>query len=303
MKVSYASIKIGLLVGLSSLLFVPVSIASAAEQSQPNDAESILLSPTSKRYTLKSGTERKDSFKVVNDGRTAFDFVTYSRPYSVSGEEYTADFVTSSQNADAYKWIQFDQPSYSVQPGKSVDVAYTIRVPANATPGGHYGVLFAETLPSSQSNGTGVKTKKRVGSILYVTVDGDVTRSGKILSTEVPFLQFKAPLQSSQRISNTGNTDFEVKSVITVSDVFGGVKHKSERNLAVLPDSIRKITLDWQNPTWLGLYKIQLDTSFLDTKASSSHYVLIVPVWVYLLLGVLIAARVAYAVNARRKKR
>lgn len=295
--------KISLFIGLSSILTHTSVPVHAADTPQPTATESILLSPTSKRYGLKAGTERSDTFKIINDGQSSFDFVTYSRPYSVTGEEYSADFVSNAKNADAYKWIQFDQPSYQVAPGESVDVKYTIRVPANATPGGHYGVLFAETLPNSQSQGTGVKTKKRVGSILYVTVEGDVTRSGKLLGTDVAFLQFNAPLKASQRIANSGNTDFEVKTIVEVSDVFGGVKHRSERNLAVLPDSIRKIAYDWDSPAWLGLYKVELNTSFLDTKSSTSHYVLIVPIWVYITLGVLILLRVTYAFKRHRKKR
>ena len=273
-----------------------------AVQAGTAEDESILLSPTSKRYELKAGSERKDTFTIVNDGQSAFDFVTYTRPYSVTDEQYTADFVSNAKNADAYKWVQFDQPSYQTTPGQTIEVPFTIRVPANATPGGHYGVLFAETLPSSASTGTGVKTKKRVGAIMYVTVEGDITRSGKVLETSVPFLQFSKPLRASQRIQNSGNTDFELKTQVRVSDVFGGVKYSNERSLAVLPNTVRQVESNWENPAWVGLYKITLNTDLLDNKTESTHYVLYVPVWIYIVLGLLIAIRVFYAAKTRKKR-
>ncbi len=272
--------------------------ASAAEQAASE--ESILLSPTSKRYEVAAGSSTKDSFKVVNDGEASFTFFVYARPYSVDNEDYAANFENEVKNADAYKWVQFDKASYDLAPGESVDVGYTFRVPKGASPGGHYGVLFAETQPNQQVSGTVIAQKKRVGAILYATIDGNVTKTGKFVAQDVPLFQFNAPLKIRQKLSNGGNTDFIVRSSVSVSDVFGAVKFKTVKDVTILPSTTRSINNDWVNPAWIGLYKVEQNAKYLDTSKSTTSYVLLVPVWLYVLTALLIGARVLYAV-ARRK--
>ena len=286
-------------IAVSSLVFA--GAASAAELS--DGQESILLSPTSKRYEIEAGSSKTDSFKVINNGSTKFSFTVYARPYSVSGEDYKPDFENDAKNADAYKWIQYDKTLYDIEPGSSVDVTYTVRVPKNATPGGHYGVLFAETQPNGDVEGTAIAQKKRVGSILYATVKGNVTTAGKYLGADLPFLQFKAPLKIRQKVQNTGNTDFLVQSKVEVSDVFGTRKFINQKEVPVLPSTTRSIENDWANPAWIGLYKVEQSATFLDNSKSSSGYVLLIPVWVYLLVVLLIGARILYAVARRKSKK
>lgn len=283
---------------LSVLLSVP---SGAVDTGSPS--ESILLSPTSKRYELASGATKRDSFKVVNDGISEFTFFVYARPYSVDNENYDANFDADVTNADAYKWVQFDTTSFQLKPGESTDVSYTIRVPADATPGGHYGVLFAETQPSEQANGTAIAQKKRVGAILYTTVDGNVTTAGKFLGVNVPLFQFSAPLKARQRVSNSGNTDFTVRTNVAVSDVFGGLKYRNEKDVTVLPSTTRAIQNDWPNPAWLGVYKVEQTAKFLDTTRSTTNYVILIPIWVYLTAALLIGARVLYAVVRRKSSK
>ncbi len=294
--------QLGLMGGLLAFSLVPTQVF-AAEPTDSGVQESILLSPTSKRYGIDAGSTKTDSLKIINDGASEFSFVMYARPYSVNDESYSPDFVSDAKNADAYKWVQFDQPSYSIKPGQTIEVGYTIRVPNNATPGGHYGVLFAETQPSGSVNGTAIIRKKRVGAILYTTVNGDVTTSGSYKGATVPFFQFKAPLAISQRVSNEGNTDFAVKHNVVVSDLFGNVKFRSDKEQSVLPNTTRELVNDWTNPQWIGLYKVDQRAEFLDTKESSSDYVLLVPIWAYLTLVLFIGGRVLYAVAHRKRKK
>lgn len=293
--------QLSLIGGLAAFFLLPSNV-SALESPTSAQTESILISPASKKYELKAGEAREDKLRIVNDGQVAYDFTLYARPYSVNDESYVPDFTAEAQNADAYKWVRFDATSFRLEPGAFIEVPYTMRVPANATPGGHYGVIFAETQPGADQGGQSVVRKKRVGSIIYATVDGNVNLNGKALGITIPFFQTKTPLQISERVRNGGNTDFLVKTNVVVSDIFGGVKYRGVREANVLPSTTRKIVSNWQDPSWIGLYRVTYGSEFLDTKQSSVHYVLFVPVWVYLVLAILILGRVAYAVVQRKKK-
>lgn len=294
--------QLGLVAGLAALLLVPVNVVSATDNATTGQVESILISPASKKYELKAGEAQEDKLRVVNDGQLAYDFTVYTRPYSVNDESYVPDFTAEAQNADAYKWVRFQTTSFRLEPGAFIEVPYTIRVPAGATPGGHYGVIFAETQPGADLGGQSVVRKKRVGSIIYATVDGYVSLSGKSLGVNVPFFQTKTPLYISERIRNGGNTDFTVKTNVVISDIFGGVKYRGVRDATVLPSTTRNIVSNWQDPSWIGFYRVTYSSEFLDTKQSSVHYVLFVPVWVYLVLAILILGRVGYALIQRKKK-
>lgn len=302
-KGSVTYVKLGLFAGLFALMAGSVPV-SAVEQTSTTTTptESILLSPASKKYDLRAGETKTDSLRVVNDGAVAFDFAVYARPYFVD-ESYEPDFTTKAQNADAYRWVSFEKTSFRLEPNEHVEVQYSIRVPSNATPGGHYGVIFVETQPGADSEGGSVVRKKRLGSIMYATVDGAIMTSGSSLGVDVPFLQFNAPLKISERIRNSGNTHFDVASKVVVSDLFGGVKYKTDTTSTVLPDRTKRVVNDWAQPSWIGVYKVAHTSSFLDNKQSSTHYVLLVPLWVYMTLGLLIGARILYAVAARKKKR
>jgi hypothetical protein len=284
-------------------MFMSVTPVHAAETTQTQAVESILLSPTSKRYELSAGETRRGSFDILNDGESAYEFTVYARPYSVKNELYEPDFVANAKNADAYKWVQFDQPSYTIQPGKKVKVEYTLRVPENAAPGGHYGVLFAETQPKNDQSGTAIIRKKRVGSIIYANVKGDITSSGAFNGFDAPFFQFKAPLTVRQSVTNKGNIDFEAASNVRVYDVFNQLKYTQDKKAVILPETTRTVVNDWQNPAWIGLYKVDQKISFLDTSRNSSTYVLLVPLWVYIALLLTIGGRVLYAVSRRKRKK
>lgn len=283
--------------------FIAITPTTFAAEPTNTEDENILLSPTKKRYEMAAGESKQDSMKIVNDGSSPISFIVYARPYSVRNENYDPNYDSNAKNADAYKWVQFDEGSYDLAPGESTDIGFTVRVPQNATPGGHYGVLFAETQVLTQPGGTSIVQKKRVGSIMYVTVKGDVKLSGDFVGESVPFFQTKAPIAINQRVANKGNTDFIATSTVSVSDIFGGVKFKNQKESAVLPETTRAIDNSWVNPAWIGLYRVEQSVSFLDTTKSTTNYVLLIPIWVYLTTVLLIGARVLYAVAHRKRKK
>jgi len=293
MLTNYRLIVVGsLLLLLAGLAFTTHAHAVEVDDNSPR--EQITLSPVSKSHAIKSGESLKDSFKVINSGDTAFSFSVYARPFSVSGEQYEQDFVSLTERSNAYRWVQFEKTKWDIKPGDTVTVNYTLRVPEGATPGGHYGVMFAETQPKDSDDNSSVVRNKRVGSVLKVRVEGDVVEQGKQLSFDVPFLQNRPPLTSNERIENTGNVDFDVTQVMPVKDIFGRTKYADKKTQTVYPDTTRALEFNWQEVNWFGLYKVEMNSEFLDQSQSSSSYVLIAPVWL-LVVAVLAVIGGGYA--------
>ncbi len=285
-----AGLFVGLLLSLSA-----VPTAHAAER------ESITLSPVSKHYQLKAGETIVDELTIINDGDTAYEFTVYAQPYSVSSENYDPDFVNDRDNTDAYKWIKAEKSRYRLAAGESIKVKYTITVPSGARPGGHFGAIFAETQPAETAGANSVARKKRVGAIVYATVDGRYRTGGSLRDISIPRLQLKTPLLTETRVENTGNTNFETDLKLTVADLFGNVKYTDTKAYQVLPETTRKMSLVWVQAPTFGLFKVSVSAKFLDENVTKEGYVLLAPLGAQLaVVGVLFAA-IVYFVHKRRK--
>lgn len=280
-------------------LFTFLSISPDVFAAEPI-VESITLSPVAKRYSLKAGETISDELTVVNDGKEAYDFIGYAKPYSVSSEDYNPDFNTESTNADAHQWVKFDKPKYRLEAGASTTVRFTMTVPEDVAPGGHYGVLFVETQPKPPvGGGNAVARKKRVGAILYVTVDGTYRTGGKQESSNVPFLQLSPPLTATLKTANDGNSDFVDSVSFRVSDLFGSLKYEEKKEYPILPQTARKMTLEWKDATSFGFYKVDITSKFLDQTHYSSGLVLLMPAWAIGILIALLVGGVSYLIVRR----
>lgn len=262
-------------------------VSTSAETARAADpVESIAMSPTSKTYKVDPGEAFEDTLTVVNDGDTAYDFTVYAAPYSVKNSAYEPNFTSTVANADAYTWVQFKQVLWHAEPHETIKIPYTMYVNKKASPGGHYGVLFAETQPTNSVDGAAtLGRKKRVGAILYATVSGDVKLSGKVDNTKINWFQTGGPLAVTSSVNNTGNSDFIATVTYRVTDIFGSAKYSYKGEYVVLPSTTRDINLGWASTPWFGLYKVYVTTAFLDQKKSAESYVLVMPVWLLWLVG------------------
>ena len=280
------------LAAMTGLLTVPVSAA---------DTDSVAISPGMQRIEAKAGTTETGKFTVINDGATPYSFIVYSRPYSVTNENYDPQFEKTSKNTDLYQWVKFAEVSYHLAPGERVEIRYDLHVPAAAAPGGHYGVIFAETQPEPGKEAS-VLRKKRVGSIVLANVDGKVSREGKTLSSAAPFWQTSPPLTASNRVENSGNTDFEANVLTKVTDLFGSVKYSEQKDYVVYPGTIRNITFSWTNAPWFGLFKVNQTVTVLNTPTNTSHFVLLAPRWLALVVIILLIVGAGYGLLQRKRR-
>jgi hypothetical protein len=286
--------KTGLVLALS-LVLMSSPVAVAAEK-----RDSLTLSPASKRLQLEAGGVVNDSFVVINDGDTSYDFTVYTAPYSVKGEDYEQDFTTQTENSDAYKWISFAQSKWHAEPGDNVTIPFTVRVGAGVPAGGHYGTIFVETIVTEAGDQTGIARKKRLGIILYTNVKGETESGGQVKSVSLDFFQPASPMKSDVSIENTGKTDFTATSRMVVKDIFGQQKFSTSSENIILPKTTRHIEHSWNNSPWLGIFRVTVTNEVLGKTTTTESLVLVVPRWLLLVIGVLALVGVA---NALRKKR
>lgn len=290
---------VALLLAVLMFGWVPTVFGQTDNQGE----ERITLSPAVSRPELSAGDIGKGKLTIINDGKTEYEFILYARPFSVKGEQYDPDYTEVNERTEAYQWVQFEKTRLRLEPNQRVEVGYTVTVPENAAPGGHYAVLFAETQPPVQ-DGSSVVRKKRVGSLLYMRIAGDVTEEGRLASWNVPLFQTKPPLKSDIRLKNGGNVHFQADVQVTYSNLFGKKQFELNQELLIMPGTTRRVPVAWEQPPYFGIFKAKGTVQYLGHQDElAEKWIILFPVPLMAGLAGMLALIVSYRAIKRRQRK
>jgi hypothetical protein len=171
-------------------------------------------------------------------------------------------------------WIK-PLPKFNLSPKQIQRLKVEVTIPANAAPGGYYGVIRFTGIPP-ELEGTGVSLSASVGALLFIRVNGDAKESLILEEFSISeggakgWLFDSTPLSVDVRIKNDGNTFEQPKGTVTITDMGGNVLtrmgiNNDEGN--ILPGTIRKfgdiLDKDYIGDKWLfGQYKATLEMSY-----------------------------------------
>jgi hypothetical protein len=132
-------------------------------------------------------------------------------------------FLDGRTQNELSSWIAVDPRSVEVQPNGAATAVVTIAVPKNAADGERYAVVWAETPPSSPSNG-GVAAIDRVGIRVYLSVGhgGAPPIDFRIQSLTAARDVSGRPVVSATVI-NTGGRAIDLNGSLRLSDGPGGL--------------------------------------------------------------------------------
>lgn len=290
---------------LTSLSFGAVSFAQIPESE-------ITMSPTSIKLALDPGDNYSGQFKVINSGKTDFDFNVYAKPYKISNSNYDSDFESSNERTQINRWVKFDQTKFSLKAGEDLDINFKVDVPKDVPAGGQYAAIFAETTePNKDGAANNLEVKKRVGVLLYAKVNGDTREGGELKDFKSNSFLISSPIKSTWSVSNSGNTDFMVKHETLIEDKFSDTKYSRSNEAIVLPDTTRDFTEIWndeskqegeEKPPTFGLYNVKTTIKFLDKTEVKEQTVLLIPMFVLVILIVILLAIIGGIIYAVKKK-
>lgn len=229
--------------------------------------------------------------------------------FTAAGDDGTPKIILDGSDDDsAYtlkKWIS-PLDKITLEPKQIKNVTVTIKVPADAAPGGYYGVIrFTGNPPELE--GTGVSLSASLGSLIFLRVNGNVKESMKINSFtassdgKTGWLFEFAPIKFAEKIENTGNIYEQPTGRITITDMFDkkiAIVNVNIDTKYVLSGTSRKFeqSLDKSNigkKMLFGRYKADL----VVTYGSDQKYTMTksIEFWVipYKLISVCIAITIA----------
>lgn len=265
----------------SALLVAQLLIIPAHADNQPVKNKGLYITPLRQYITSDAGKVQHGSFTVGNYTDTTLTVSLFAEQFSVA--DYTYDFKFESPPKE--DWIRFATAQITLQPYKSQAINYTVDIPHQATPGGHYFTLFAKT---TVTNG-GVTSNLQAAAILYTTVNGKLDYGSSIQKSSAPWIVFGGSVPYSLDIKSTGNTHF----FVYVSGQLLGLSARPREPATahiLLPGTVRTIGGAIDAPLLPGIYKMTYGykTDSGQTTERSS-YVLYLPPWSVLIpLGLLV---------------
>lgn len=180
--------------------------------------------------------------------------------YKPGGTGEKAFSPMASTPLSASNWINFSPAEEIIKPFGRITVRYTVQVPAGVQ-GGHYSVLFFETLlgTSTDEQGASVNVTGRIGALFFVETKGTLQRNGEIQSVDLIAPEGNKPLEILTAFRNTGNVDITLGGNFLILDVDGKVQARGDlKKIYTFPGSVETGKTEWVGRLPKGAYEVLL---------------------------------------------
>ncbi|CAM5445331.1 hypothetical protein SAVIM338S_02701 [Streptomyces avidinii] len=268
----------------------------------------------------EAGATVNDSATIVNssDKEVTFRIFATDAVNTPVGGAF-ALLPVETKPKDVGTWIVLPpetKGTVTVPPKGRKDIPFSVKVPADATPGDHVGGIVAlntEVEGIQQEGKVQVGVKRQVGARLYFRVPGPLTPGLSVedvkVSRTAPLLPWvkDARAKISYALVNRGNVVVEPKVTVTAEGVFGRRvmdRPARELKLVLLPGQRIELTEDWADAPqsdWVTVDITAGATAYPDLVSSSTADFVAVP-WPAL-GALLVLAGAAITVWALRRRR
>nr|WP_269329170.1 DUF916 domain-containing protein [Kineosporia babensis] len=273
---------------------------------------------TSFSYDIRPGATIEDAMVVANRGKTPLTLGVYAAD-GFTTDAGQMDLVTKDAESIAVgAWVQADQESITVKPGKTARIPFSVTIPENATPGDHAGGIITSLVQADDTET--INVDRRLGIQIKLRVDGDLKPGFAIEDLNVGYRGTLNPAgqgdaEVSYTIRNTGNAILSGQGNTKITGPFGWFATDGPAQAIpgqLLPGETWKVsgTVEEVLPSGRLNAKVTLvpiitdaagsSTTLAPVTASASAWAL--PWTLILLIVVLLAVVVGIVVVSRRNR-
>lgn len=217
-------------------------------------ASALTVSPVVVDHEVAPGMRAIGKIMVTNESKLSEMFYVSVQSFVAKGEEGEQHYLDEEMDVNGLsKWFGFNEKSFILEAGKTKELEYTINIPTNAEPGGHYASVFFTNTPDTEGEGSALGISAKTGIVFLIKVSGEVNENATIESFTVNKSVFSSlPAMMSLRIRNHGSVHFRPTGTLTVRNMWGGIVARVPANPkkgAVLPNSVRRLDTWWAKST------------------------------------------------------
>jgi len=227
----------------------------------PTSVLAVTVGPAKIEYHTNPGTLINDTLVLINEGETKQTFwPAFEKFAEINGEKK----FFPGEPAELDNWIKLPK-NITLEPKEQKNIPFSIEIPQNAPPGGHFAVIWWGTAPEGEKQ---MSIITRAGILVYLQVSGDVNESAQLLKFAPEggkFLWGKMPENFVVLFKNSGNTYLKPQGEINVKNIFGNKLINlavNKVNIILLPDGEKNLqtTKKFDKSSFaFGLYKAELN--------------------------------------------
>jgi len=193
-------------------------------------------------------------------------------------------------------WITFSPKEGKLEPKKDAVIDFSVDIPEGAEPGGHYAAIFARQLEKTADGKTQLGVTTRVGSLILVSVPGDVKKTVNLKEFSAPKFIWKGPVTLGAKAENTGTVHYDSEVKVNVKPLLGSASEVNLGKHTIIPKNERSYTGLWSKKYPIGYYKFTASASdgdgkFTSTKEASAFalpLIFVIPLIAVILIVILI---------------
>ena len=230
-----------------------VVVFSAPSEAATASGSSLTTSPIADNLVVTPGTSTTTTLQVMNNNLQATQIETKVELFSAYGTSGEAAITAPSGNP-AGNWVTISPSSFTAQPAVWTPVKMTISLPASASLGYYYAVLFEPQLPfATPSANTNVIKGSNAVLVFVDTHSANEKRQLQVTNFSVSqHLYEYLPASFSVTVRNSGNIYMPPQGSIYISQnsSFSSVIATLDVNKGagnVLPNSSRSFQSEWSN--------------------------------------------------------
>lgn len=258
------------------ILIVIIHPYVLAQATSANAADGLQVSPALVQLNGEKGKSYTIKLQVLNVTSNDLIFNSSVNDFAAKDETGTPSIMLGNSEPIATSiqtWVP-NIPRFSLRAHQTQTIDTVISIPANAEPGGHYGVIrFSGAAP--ETTGTSVGLSASAGTLILVRVAGNVTEKLNLITFEAqsngkPGNIFESAdnLSFITRFQNTGNVHVAPTGQIEVRDTFGNKVDTITLNSAkgnILPSSTRRFESNLSKNQLLGHYTADISIGYGST--------------------------------------
>lgn len=272
-------------------------------------ANTISVSPPTMSVFGNPGDNLSESLKVGNNSNTDLVYSIDVANFTAQGDEGGVEYLDAESN-NSYalaKWIEISPTKFTVTAGQEKTINFSIKIPKNAEPGGHYASIITRLASSTQFEGSGASVQSDVGSLVLLRVSGNTTEKASIVSFKTDNFYYKsAPINFELKTKNEGNVHVAPEGTIVITNIFGKKVAEMPLNKAnVLPGAERTVKTVFEGKRLLGHYNASLVFNYGDAKqiiTATTSFIVIPPLFAGV-VGVIILIIILLITQKKRIKK
>ncbi len=246
----------------SLLLLFLVNLSLFSTQTLAQSAGGTSAIPPKLEIEVQPGKVVTKEVKVRNDSNTEKTVTVTIKDFAVFddlGTPVQLEDITQDDNRwAAASWLQISQRQVRLKAYETKSLMLSVLAPNDALPGGHYAMVLYSPDSSNSIDGTGAAIQTNVGSLIYITVPGNIKQDARIDRFTAPKFSEFGPINFSTIITNLSDIHIKPLGAIKITNWLGGkTADLTLEDKNVFPYTTRSFENTLDKKYLFGRYKAQ----------------------------------------------